>query len=214
MPSDAQVEAGEKISTLTLVYKSATVLMNVDLAVDVKGIVLDDPAATADVAETLGGSTYGVVLIVVTLTLLRTIIGDVLQDLDGNDLCYHHLEGSKLYQGGSDVHDRHKKRESPSRRVVLLNSPRELVQYSSCCTDDATDDLAASPKLYITDTQNDAVEFKINNQAYENFSAGQEMDTIVFTFEAVRTAIKGGQVRFTLPRGWTAYEGTLCGCGA
>ena len=27
VPSDAQVEAGEKISTLTLVYKSATVLM-------------------------------------------------------------------------------------------------------------------------------------------------------------------------------------------
>ena len=26
VPSDAQVEAGEKISTLTLVYKSATVL--------------------------------------------------------------------------------------------------------------------------------------------------------------------------------------------
>ena len=34
-------------------------------------------------------------------------------------------------------------------------------------------------------------------------SAGEEVDTIVFTFEAVRTAIKDGQVRFTLPSGWT-----------
>ena len=40
----------------------------------------------------------------------------------------------------------------------------------------------------------------------KTFSAAQEMDTIVFTFKAVSTAIKGGQVRFTLPRGWTAMK--------
>ena len=60
-PSDNQVEAGDKISTITLQYKAATVLMDVDLAVDVKGIVMDDDPDTADVTEELGGTTYGVV---------------------------------------------------------------------------------------------------------------------------------------------------------
>ena len=103
---------------------------------------------------------------------------------------------------------------------MLLNSPRELVQrtadFADRDEDDGTsaDDLAKSPKLYITDTQNDAVEFKITSDAadvtdstFASFHAGQEVNTIVFTFGAVSTAIKGGQVRFTLPMGWTAYEG-------
>ena len=60
-PSDNQVEAGDKITTITLVYKAATVLMNVDLAVDVKGIVLKDDDDTENVTEELGGTTYGVV---------------------------------------------------------------------------------------------------------------------------------------------------------
>ena len=69
-----------------------------------------------------------------------------------------------------------------------------------------------APQLYITDTENGAVEFKINDQTYETFNAGQELgDDLVFSFEAVRTAIKGGQVRFTLPNGLDAYEGTLSG---
>ena len=79
--------------------------------------------------------------------------------------------------------------------------------------DGVSDDLAKSPKLYITDTQNDAVEFKITSDdvdvtdsTFASFHAGQEVSTIVFTFEAVSTAIKGGQVRFTLPMGWTAMK--------
>ena len=73
--------------------------------------------------------------------------------------------------------------------------------------------MAKSPKLYITDTQNDAVEFKITSDdadvtdsTFASFHAGQEVNTIVFTFEAVSTAIKGGQVRFTLPKGWTPMK--------
>ena len=63
--------------------------------------------------------------------------------------------------------------------------------------------MAKSPKLYITDTQDGAVEFKIEDQSFITYSAGQELDSIVFSFEAVSTAIKDGQVKFTLPTGWT-----------
>ena len=55
-PSDQQVEAGDAIAAITLQYKAATPLMDVDLEVDVKGIVLDNPDETADVAEELGGA--------------------------------------------------------------------------------------------------------------------------------------------------------------
>ena len=55
-PSDNQVEAGDKISTITLQYKAATSLMDVDLSVDVKGIVMTDDPDTADVTEELGGA--------------------------------------------------------------------------------------------------------------------------------------------------------------
>ena len=41
-PSDQQVEAGDNIAAITLQYKAATVLMDVDMWVDVKGIVLTD----------------------------------------------------------------------------------------------------------------------------------------------------------------------------
>ena len=62
---------------------------------------------------------------------------------------------------------------------------------------------ARNPTLYITSTKNDAVEFKINDLTFESFMAAEEMDTLKFTFTAVNTAIKGGQVKFTLPNGWT-----------
>ena len=60
-PSDQQVEAGESIAAITLQYKAATVLMDVDMSVDVKGIVLTNDPDTADVTEELGGATgtYG-----------------------------------------------------------------------------------------------------------------------------------------------------------
>ena len=70
--------------------------------------------------------------------------------------------------------------------VVLLNSPRELVErvdpLAPVAPNDETgastsaDDLAKSPKLYITDTQNGAVEFKINGQSHETFTAAQELE--------------------------------------
>ena len=65
------------------------------------------------------------------------------------------------------------------------------------------DDLAKSPKLYITDPKDDAVEFKINGAPFARFSAGEELDKIEFSFTAASTSIKDGQVRFKLPSGWT-----------
>ena len=46
----------------------------------------------------------------------------------------------------------------------------------------------------------------VTDSTFASFHAGQEVDTIVFTFGAVNTAIKDGQVRFTLPSGWTAMK--------
>ena len=65
------------------------------------------------------------------------------------------------------------------------------------------DELDESPTLYITNTENDAVEFKINDGPFATFNAGQEVGSIKFSFEAVNTSIRDGQVRFTLPKGWT-----------
>ena len=38
---------------------------------------------------------------------------------------------------------------------------------------------------------------------FARFSAGQELDKLTFSFKAISTSIKDGQVRFTLPSGWT-----------
>ena len=63
--------------------------------------------------------------------------------------------------------------------------------------------LEKSPTLYITDTQDGTVEFKINDKVFQTYSAGQELGSITFSFRAVDTSIKDGQVQFTLPDGWT-----------
>ena len=54
VPSDNQVEAGENISAITLVYTSATTLLNVDLVVKVKGIVLENDPTTEDLDGNVG----------------------------------------------------------------------------------------------------------------------------------------------------------------
>ena len=51
--------------------------------------------------------------------------------------------------------------------------------------------LAKSPTLYITDPKDDAVEFKINDAPFARFSAGQELEMIKFSFEAVEYLHKG-----------------------
>ena len=65
--------------------------------------------------------------------------------------------------------------------------------------------LAKSPILYITDTVDAAVEFTINGETFESYSAAEEVEggLISFAFTAKTTSIKGGQVRFTLPRNWS-----------
>ena len=213
VPSDAQVEAGEKISTLTLVYKSATVLMDVDLAVDVKGIVLTDDPDTADVTEELGGSTYGVVSYRGNFSPTPDI-GEVGQDLSTprNDMVTITWEGLNFTKAGQTF--------TIDIKNVRVRAKGGAVEFTTRISGAVVGQdapvlvvLAASPKLYITDTQDGNVEFKITSASadvtdstFASFHAGEEVDTIVFTFEAVRTAIKDGQVRFTLPSGWTAMK--------
>ena len=80
-PSDNQVEAGERIPTITLQYKSATVLMGATLAVDVRGIVLTNDTETATITEELGHTTYGQVTHrPLTFTPTGDIIGDLVTD--------------------------------------------------------------------------------------------------------------------------------------
>ena len=81
-----------------------------------------------------------------------------------------------------------------------------------------TDEVDKSPILYITKTESGAVEFKIDDSNYKSFSAAEELPKIVFTFKAIDTSIKDGQVRFTLPNGWTraavpSEDGTLDALG-
>ena len=102
VPSDAQVEAGEKISTITLTYKSATVLMGVTLAVDVRGIVLKDDPETTDVTEELGNTTYGQVTHrPATFTPTGDIIGEFIADTENGDyvtLTFRGLDFTKAGQ--------------------------------------------------------------------------------------------------------------------
>ena len=103
------------------------------MAVDVKGIVLkDDPDDTANVTEELGGITLTVsLLIVVTLVLLRTIGEVVTQDTDlaSNDMVTITWKGLNFTKAGQTFTIDIKNVKARDRsRVVLLNSPRELVQ--------------------------------------------------------------------------------------
>ena len=66
----------------------------------------------------------------------------------------------------------------------------------------ATRALSESPTLYITDTIDNAVEFKLGGGESQTYSAASEV-ALSFTFKAVDTSIKDGQVRFTIPSGWT-----------
>ena len=217
-PSDNQVEAGDKISTITLVYKAATVLMDVDLAVDVKGIVLKDDDDTENVTEELGGSTYGVVTYRGNFSPSQVIAEAVTPDsaIPSNDTVTIAWEGLNFTKAGQtftiDIKNVTVREEGGAVEFTTRVSA-EGVDIVAPADGVSVDDLAESPKLYITDTQNDAVEFKITSDdadvtdsTFASFHAGQEVSTIVFTFEAVSTAIKGGQVRFTLPSGWTPMK--------
>ena len=210
VPSDNQVEAGERISTITLQYKSATVLMGATLAVDVRGIVLKDDLDTANVTEELGETTYGQVTHrPATFAPTGTIIGERVGTGDAAvvTLTFGELDFTKADQTFTIDIKNVRARDTGGAVTFTTRVSGEGLELAPVGGDGTSaDDLAASPKLYITDTQDGAVEFKINGLAYESFSAGQELDTIEFTFSAISTAIKGGQVRFTLPSGWTPMK--------
>ena len=71
---------------------------------------------------------------------------------------------------------------------------------------DPTDEhnLTESPKLYITDTTNDAVVFTIDGGTFASYNAAGEPGSITFKFRAEDTSIKDGKLEFTLPSGWTS----------
>ena len=63
--------------------------------------------------------------------------------------------------------------------------------------------LSESPKLYITATMDNAVEFTLGDEVSQTYAAGAEGE-LKFAFTAKDTAIRDGQVRFTVPDNWTA----------
>ena len=164
VPSDAQVEAGEKISTLTLVYKSATVLMNVDLAVDVKGIVLKDDPDTANVMEELGETTYGQVTHrpAAAFTPTGDIIGDFMADTENGDYVTLTFRGLDFTKAGQTFTIDIKNVRVRAKGGAVEFTTR-ISGYSPSLDAEGTVDLAASPKLYITDTQDGNVEFQITS---------------------------------------------------
>ena len=117
-PSDNQVEAGESIPTITLQYKAATAVMDVDMTVDVKGLVFVDDTDTAGVTEVLGGATYGVVSYRGNFSPTQSVGTDndgavaAQPDADGNDLVRITFAGLN-FTAGSNVHNRHQKRDRP-----------------------------------------------------------------------------------------------------
>ena len=152
-------------------------------------------------------------LIVVTLVLLRKL-PKCDADPTGNDFATITWEGLSFTAGQTftiDIKNVTARTTGPHGNAggavtftTRVREDRPLAIIPPGGTSD--DDLAESPKLYITDTENDAVVFRVGGALRTEYSAGQELDTVVFTFEADSTAIKDGQVRFTLPMGWTPMK--------
>ena len=63
--------------------------------------------------------------------------------------------------------------------------------------------MGEDPVLYITSTVNNAVEFAIDGASFASRHAAEDVLSMVFTFTAKTTAIKGGKVQFTIPSSWT-----------
>ena len=197
VPSDSQVEADENVSAITLVYTSATTLDNVDLTVNVSGIVLVDDPTTEELDEMLGSSDdYGEISFKPdTFSPGANIIGPVVGSGEAASVLLT-FNGLTFERAGQTF-------TITIKNVRVRETGGNVEFTTSIGPTDSLEPLEKSPTLYITDTQDGTVEFKINDTVFQTYSAGQELDSITFSFKAVSTSIKDGQVRFTLPEGWT-----------
>ena len=201
-----QGEAGEDIRKITLTYEAATVLSNVTLEIDVKGIVVEDDDDTDETEQlhddVANDDDYGYVTHSANFTPTQTI--PATQANSGTTIQWSGLSFTKVGQ-----------KFVVTIENVRLQEDGASVTFDTRLGPDDTDftgggDAAVaatfklkSPTLYITDPKDDAVEFKINDALFARFSAGEELDKLMFSFEAISTSIKDGQVRFTLPDDWT-----------
>ena len=188
---DDQVEAGEDVSRLTLIYEAATALEDVTLEIEVSGIQLtdDDVDVKPDITW-LQGSTdgeYGFVSFSGTDSFPR--LGD-LEPAEG--VTTISWSGLMFTEAGQKF--------TTTIEDVRIQEDGGNVTFTAMIGDSP---LAKSPILYITDTADAAVEFTINDGTFQSYSAAEEVDLISFGFTAKTTSIKGGQVRFTLPRNWS-----------
>ena len=106
-------------------------------------------------------------------------IGTVEQDADGNDMVRLTFAGLSFTKAGQPFTITIKKVRARDKGGAVEFTTRVSGSGEDLATITdgvSADDLAKSPKLYITDTQNDAVEFQVNGQTFETFTAGQELD--------------------------------------
>ena len=189
-PSDAQVEADTRVSTLKLTYTAATKLDDVALVISVNGIVLEGTdkilqftvPPTGNFNEDEG---YGHVsssdpdLIPVIGTADNTITWNGLSFAKAGDTFETTIEKVDIQEDGMEV---------PWPTTIGI---------------DGTDGtLGENPVLYITSTVNNAVEFAIDGASFASYNAAQDVPSIVFTFTAKTTAIKDGKVQFSVPSSW------------
>ncbi len=206
-------EAGDDLRKITLTYTAGTPLSNVTLEIDVKGIVVENVDETDETEQLHDDSAndddYGYVTHSATFTPTQTI-GTLSNS--GTTIAWGGLTFTRAGQAFVVTIEN-----------VRLQDEGASVEFSTRIGPDGTDlnaDTAAialytldpSPTLYITDPKDDAVQFTITSAlanpaatggTFARFSAGQELDELTFTFTAEETSIKDGQVRFTLPDGWT-----------
>ena len=193
-PSDAQVEAGDDVSKITLTYKAATQLSGVTLTIVVGGIELEpdeDDAATRDPA-----------------------IG-ILQQ--GDDDGYGYVEGSDIDSSPTlalETDTPNNGQTTLTWTKLTLDAGKSFVttiEDVRIVDDGGTEEfittiggrgLSESPKLYITATMDGAVEFTLGGEVSQTYPAAGEKE-LTFAFKAVDTSIRDGQVRFTVPSGWT-----------
>ena len=201
-PSDAQVEAGTNLRTLSLTYTASTAIGIVNIEVDVKGIVevsdSVDPEDDKALQTTDSGSAdYGYVF-GSNPDIDPVITVNDITDTDGNVINRISFTGVEFKKKGDRF-------TLTIKNVDIQDKGAALTWTTRIGTDalDEDDVLNESPVLYITDTTTNAVVFTMgDDSSFAIFKAAQELDMVEFKFAAVNTSIKDGQLQFTIPSGW------------
>ena len=205
-PSNAQVEAGDDVS-LTLTYEAATKLTDATLVIFVSGIKLVDDDLDTEEDPAIGPladdpDEYGYVS------------GSVIDSAPSLDLEQGSVDAG-TFTAGTTATDtvtqitwenltlaKDEKFVTTIENMIIREMGGTVKLDTSLTSDDVSRALTESPTLYITDTEDSAVEFTLGLETSQTYSAAEETE-LTFEFTAKTTSIREGQVRFKVPSGWT-----------